>query len=148
MEPAEYHRRRVAAVLGFTLILRRRRRRRHCRERKLWSREWLLRRESERLGSLRLCRELEAEDHHSFANFSRLFPDQFHQLLEMVTPRASVQKSAILQRSYHVNSRSHDPVLSDWLKRPRRNRSRLSAKVDVPHQKDDSRRHKTTQNKD
>ena len=82
--PALTRKKKIAAVLSHVLLLRRRRRRN--RRGKLWSKLLLLRRQRQG-ASASFCHELVEEDSSSFANFSRLYPEQFHQLEELVAPK-------------------------------------------------------------
>lgn len=65
--------------------------------RSLWTREWILRRESERRGTLNLAHyELRAEDPKAFEDFFRMPPYLFDRLLQLVSPH--IQRQDTLMR--------------------------------------------------
>uniref|UniRef100_A0A672QIC8 DDE Tnp4 domain-containing protein n=1 Tax=Sinocyclocheilus grahami TaxID=75366 RepID=A0A672QIC8_SINGR len=73
----------ILLLMSLRVILRLKRWR--IKRKRLWVKPRLLRR-GRRGAYLNLCRELQSEDLQSFQNFARVVPNQFQQLLQMVTP--------------------------------------------------------------
>ena len=91
------HSTRIAiAALAIAVVLRRRRRMRKRRNRVVWTREWILRRESQ--GAFRqLMNELRLCDVSSYRNFVRMDAVTFEELLTSVAPRITYQDTLMRQ---------------------------------------------------
>ncbi|XP_046850278.1 uncharacterized protein LOC124443792 [Xenia sp. Carnegie-2017] len=72
-------------VLLLILLLRKRRRRLRAVHRKLWTKRWIQRRQSQGVFN-NLVRELNAEDPEKFRQFHRLDRDCFDNILQLVLP--------------------------------------------------------------
>ena len=85
----------AAAAIAIVIALRRiRRRRRRRRNRKVWTREWILRRESQGAFS-QLMKELSLCDVSSYRNFVRMDVATFEWLLTRVAPKLTHQDTVM-----------------------------------------------------
>ena len=80
------------------LLLRRRRRRNRAGNRKIWSKNWIQKRQGCGVYANLLC-ELNGEDPEAFRQFHRLDPESFKKILNMVLPvirkRETVMRATI-----------------------------------------------------
>ena len=85
-------------VLLLALLVRRRRQRRQARKRKVWARNWILRRNALGAYAGLIC-ELDVEDVEGFRQYHRLDRDAFREVLELVgnliTKEDSVMRPSI-----------------------------------------------------
>ena len=80
----------AASALVIVLVLRRRRRRQRRRNRRVWTREWILKRETQ--GAFhQLLNEIQMCDVSSYCNFVRMDVATFEELLARVAPRITFQ---------------------------------------------------------
>lgn len=84
----------AALVLHVAVVVRRRRKRRKRRNRVVWTREWILRQESQGAFS-QLVNELRLCDTSSYRNFVRMDAVTFEELLTSVAPRITYQDTVL-----------------------------------------------------
>lgn len=73
----------TGALLIIAILMKRKREK--CRKKRLWARDWILRRESDDV-TRKLIQEMRTEDPSGFKAMFRMTPEQFDTLLERVRP--------------------------------------------------------------
>ena len=80
------------AVLVILLILRKRRRRKAAKNREIWTRSWIQRRNE--FGFFRrFLSEIKYEDTETFKRFTRMTPENFQKLITMLSPYITKQET-------------------------------------------------------
>ena len=96
----------LLAAAAATIIIKRRRRRREALKDRIWTRDWLLMRSSDRGIQSFVINELMGQDAGGFHSFLRMTPDQFMELLRCVEPL--VQRANTVMR---VSITAHEMVV-------------------------------------
>ena len=85
----------LSACTAAVIVLRSRKRRQVKKQRRIWTKQWLLERTSDR-GVMHFVNNELIDDTDSFYGFLRMPPDIFHELLRLITP--AIQKCDTVMR--------------------------------------------------